>query len=462
MGQRRPEVAIVDDYGHHSFYVTAEIATAITANTEEGHVLNFGALPPEINSGRMYSGPGSEPMMVAAAAWDELAAELDTTASNYGSVIDELTSGPWVGPTSASMVSAVVPYVTWLSTMTSQAEQTAVQARAAAAAFETAFAMTVPPPVIAANRVLLMTLIATNFFGQNTPAIAATEAQYMEMWAQDAAAMYSYAGSSALATELTVFTSPPNTTTPDADASQFASVAQSNATPAGNVAQTTAATLSQLPQSLPQLESTIQGTWPFTLIGTTIQDFQEFGLPTPANNWLGLTPAAYTAIIKQTLQAYFGVGVGSFGFQMGQQLTFGLGTTAGGSGAWYATPQYAGLHLGALGGLGANTAGSVSANLGSSAQVGGLSVPAGWASSSGGLEASATRAVEVNALAAARPDAFGGAAGAGGAGGAGENGLLRGMPMAGAGAGRRGAVATAFTNKYGFKRSVLVRPPSAG
>ena len=95
------------------------------------------------------------------------------------------------------MVSAVTPYVTWLSAVAAQAEETASQARAAAAAYETAFAMTVPPPVIAANRVLLVTLIATNFFGQNTPAIAATEAQYMEMWAQDAAAMYGYAASSA-------------------------------------------------------------------------------------------------------------------------------------------------------------------------------------------------------------------------------------------------------------------------
>ena len=51
-----------------------------------------------------------------------------------------------------------------------------------------------PPPVIEANRTLLMTLIATNILGQNTPAIAATEAHYMEMWAQDAAAMYGYAG----------------------------------------------------------------------------------------------------------------------------------------------------------------------------------------------------------------------------------------------------------------------------
>jgi PPE-repeat protein len=442
--------------------VTAEIATAITANTEEGTVLNFGALPPEINSTRIYSGPGSEPMMVAAAAWDELAAELDTAASNYGSVIDELTSGPWVGPTSASMVSAVVPFLTWLSALTSQAEQTAGQARAAAAAFETAFAMTVPPPVIAANRVLLMTLIATNFFGQNTPAIAATEAQYMQMWAQDAAAMYSYAGSSAAASDLTVFTSPPNTAAPDAESEQFAAVQQASSTPAGNSAQTAASAISQaapaavVPQNLSQLEAAIYAEIPWAGIETQLQNLAVNGiLPTPTNNWLQLAPGDYTAIIKQTLQAYFGVGVGSFGFQIGQQLTFGLGSTAG-SGAWYATPQYAGLHLGALGGLGANTAGSVSANLGSSAQVGGLSVPAGWASSSGGLEASATRAVEVNALAAARPDGFGGA------GGAGENGLLRGMPMAGAGAGRRGAVATAFTNKYGFKRSVLVRPPSAG
>ena len=140
-------------------------------------MLDFGALPPEINSGRMYSGPRSEPMMVAAAAWDGLATELGMAASGYSSVIEELTSGPWVGPTSASMVSAVVPYVTWLGAVASQAEQTASQARAAAAAFETAFATTVPPPVIGANRVLLMTLIAINFFGQNTAAIAATEAQ---------------------------------------------------------------------------------------------------------------------------------------------------------------------------------------------------------------------------------------------------------------------------------------------
>ena len=93
------------------------------------------ALPPEINSGRMYAGPGSGPMMAAAAAWDGLAAELGTAASGYGSVISELTSAPWVGPASTSMVAAVTPYVSWLGAAAGQAEETASQARAAAAAY---------------------------------------------------------------------------------------------------------------------------------------------------------------------------------------------------------------------------------------------------------------------------------------------------------------------------------------
>ena len=61
-------------------------------------MFDFGALPPEINSGRMYTGPGSGPMMAAASAWDWLAAELSTAAAGYNSMITELTSSPWLGP----------------------------------------------------------------------------------------------------------------------------------------------------------------------------------------------------------------------------------------------------------------------------------------------------------------------------------------------------------------------------
>ncbi|PQM44334.1 putative PPE family protein PPE32 [Mycobacterium talmoniae] len=113
-------------------------------------------------------------------------------------MVSSLT-GQWLGPSSMAMSTAAAPYVAWMNATAAQAEQAASQAKAAATAYETAFAMTVPPPVIAANRAQLMTLIATNFLGQNTAAIAATEAQYGEMWAQDTAAMYGYAGGAAAA-----------------------------------------------------------------------------------------------------------------------------------------------------------------------------------------------------------------------------------------------------------------------
>jgi PPE-repeat protein len=206
--------------------------------------MDFGIYPPEINSGRMYAGPGSGPMLAAAQAWGSLADELYTAASAYQSVVSELSSGSWSGPSSTAMTAAAGSYVEWLSTTAAQAEETAAQARAAVVGYEAAFAMTVPPPEVAANRSLLAVLVATNFFGQNTPAIAATEAQYAEMWAQDAVAMYGYAGSSAAATALTPFTSPHQNTDPGATAGQAAAVSQASGTSAGN-AQSTISGVSQ-------------------------------------------------------------------------------------------------------------------------------------------------------------------------------------------------------------------------
>jgi PPE-repeat protein len=214
-------------------------------------MLDFGALPPEINSGRMYVGAGAGPMLAAAAAWDELAAELHSTAASYGSTIESLAVGPWTGPSSIAMAAAAAPYVQWMSATGLQAELAATQAKLAAGAYEAAFAATVPPPIIAANRSQLATLVATNLLGQNTPAIAATEAHYMEMWAQDAAAMYAYAGSSATASQLPPFAEPPQTTNDSGSQTQAAAAAQSSTT-------NTAAQLSQLsPAAAPASASPI-------------------------------------------------------------------------------------------------------------------------------------------------------------------------------------------------------------
>jgi PPE-repeat protein len=225
--------------------------------------MDFGSYPPEINSGRMYAGPGAAPMLTASEAWQGLAAELHSAAASYQSVVSGLTAGTWVGPSSSTMAAAAASYVSWLNATAAQAEQTAAQAKAAAAAYQTAFTSTVPLPMVAANRSQLMTLVATNLFGLNTQAIAANEAQYGEMWAQDTAAMYGYAASSASATSLTPFTPPQQNTNPGGSGAQAAAASQAAGTSAGNVQSTVSSiqqAFSAVPNALTSAATSAQST----------------------------------------------------------------------------------------------------------------------------------------------------------------------------------------------------------
>jgi PPE-repeat protein len=154
--------------------------------------MSFSLIPPEINSALMYQGAGSGPLLEAATAWDELAADLESTATQYQTAVTNLTTGTWLGPSSAHMASAAEPYIAWLQSTAAEATQTGAQAKAAAAAYQTAYTSMVPPPVISANRAALTTLVSNNFLGQNTGAIAQNEANYLEMWIQDALGMDTY------------------------------------------------------------------------------------------------------------------------------------------------------------------------------------------------------------------------------------------------------------------------------
>ena len=174
----------------------------------------FTLLPPEINSALIFGGAGSGPLLTAASAWDWLASDLASSASSFQSVVAGLAGAVWTGPASLSMVAAAAPYVTWLTAAAAQAEAAANQARASATAYEAARTATVLPASVTANRVTLMTLIATNFLGQNTPAIAMNELEYFEMWAQDVAAMVGYhVGVTSAASILPTFTLPQLTLT---------------------------------------------------------------------------------------------------------------------------------------------------------------------------------------------------------------------------------------------------------
>ena len=197
-------------------------------------VFPFAALPPEVNSAFMYTGAGSGPLLAASTAWSNLAAELSTTATSWDSIIGTLTE-QWTGAGSAAAAAAAQPYVGWLAKTAAAAEQAAAQAQASAAAYEAAFAGVVPPALIAANRSLLATLVATNFLGINTPAIAATEAQYAEMWVQDAVTLTSYEAASTAAAVLQPLTPAAPTTSPAAAATQSLAVTQAaTATPAAS------------------------------------------------------------------------------------------------------------------------------------------------------------------------------------------------------------------------------------
>jgi PPE-repeat protein len=368
-------------------------------------------------------------MLAAAAAWNTMAAEMRSAAASYGSVVSELTSQSWLGPSSTSMLAAAAPYLEWLSSTATHAEQAGTQANAAATGFESAFAMTVPPAVVAANRAELAMLVATNVVGQNTPAIAATEAQYAEMWAQDAAAMNGYASASSAATQLTPLTAPHSTTNADGVAGPTAAVAQAAETPTGTVQ----STLSSAASGASGFSSGSLSSWLAGLLSGT----DSSALGTFWNGNFFSTAVTNGALAGGPFNPQFILGsVAGFNFlnNAGQAATgaaapSGLGDVSGLGSAALVSAGPAGL--GAAGSVG----------VGHASLVGALSVPPSWASA-------ATISPAETALPASGLTDIG-ASPAGGPGGV--------APMGATGGRRRRAIP-----KYGFRPVVMPRPPAAG
>jgi PPE-repeat protein len=196
--------------------------------------VDYGALPPEVNSARIVAGPGPGPLLSASVSWMYLSSALADSAAGWRTVTAGLL-GAWQGPSTSSMAVSATLYTSWLERSSAMAGVTAAQAAAGASAYVQAVAATVPLPAVLANRALLAALVATNILGQNTPAIMATEAIYIEMWAQDAAAMYAYQMSSLAATSaLPVLEPPPPASSPAASGLQSAAVSAASSEPAGS------------------------------------------------------------------------------------------------------------------------------------------------------------------------------------------------------------------------------------
>jgi PPE-repeat protein len=384
-------------------------------------------VPPEINSGRMYAGPGSSSLVASAAAWQGLAAELGSAGAAYSAVLEALTAGSWLGPSSISMALAAAPYVVWMIATAMQCEEAAAAAAQAAGAFEAARAGVVPPPVIEINRNTLMTLIATNFMGVNTPAIAATEAAYDEMWAQDTTVMYGFASDAAGVTgSLVPFAPPLPTSNPMGLAAQAAAVGESAGTASGQQSMNIASSTG-LPAGVDTETMLSMGPQLVSSIPSALQ-----GLSSPLSSGLG-SPASGLGQFQSLLSPFMGV--------LNNPGLLGMGTTgAGASGV--AGPGLAGLS-------GAASAGAqVEAVAGRAGALGGLSVPATWTAGAG-ESTSAARAVAPVAASGATSGASAVPASAAGGG------TYGGAPMAAGMAGRGGE--SGDTPRYGTPVKVLQR-----
>src|SRR5690625_569706 len=283
-------------------------------------------------------------------------------ARTYSSVLTELTDEAWLGPASQSMGAAAMPYLAWLDATAALAEQSAARATAAAAAFDEAYAAVAPPPVIAANRSAQAALVATNVLGQHSAAIAALDAEYAQLWVQDAVAMYGYAARSAAAAALTPFSEPPPTTDPAGLGGQAAT--------AGSTAGSGQSQLSQLIAAIPHALSGLGPAAGSAAATTTAQA----SAPTLSQlvSYVELLPKTIVPFNDAIKTVLYGM------IQYSRNLTTDLdiaAATAGGAGFGSGPPLLTATPV-----AGPAGAGPISAGAGNAATIGRLAVPPNWVS----------------------------------------------------------------------------------